>query len=169
MTKDPQGRLQDQILEVLAHETAALARLLRLAHRQRRYLIRGDARRCQRTVAETDAAMQAAHEYSQQRRRLMQQWGLQGRTGAAALQNLVESADDAHREALRSAVDALGTMAARLSRKNLEVHQIAQFNADLTSEELRILVGAQPSAGGVYTSDGATVDRELAGALDGRA
>lgn len=163
------ARVYQQVQDALQGEVDALRRLLRLSHRQQRYLVKGQPRRIRWNLESTANAVEAARNAALLRRTWMQQLGLAPDEGAPGLKRLVEVADDSSKGAIESLVTELSEVATRLGQQNLQNYQLARFSADLTAEEMRILVGGSPESGSTYTHEGATVDAELLGSLDGRA
>lgn len=166
---DRRNALWMALVETLEVEEGILARLLRLAHRQHRYLMRGDLRRVNLCLRETEGALARAREATTRRREQMRLLGFEGRTGASALKSVALAADAPWRERVERAVEALARATERLGRKNVQNYQLARFSLDLVGEEMRLLLGATEGSGAAYDAGGDQSQVSLSGAVDGRA
>lgn len=157
------------LVRTLENEERILAKLVRLSHRQHRYLVRGDVRRVQLCVKATDAVVVEAQEYTVRRREHMRRLGFGGVPGASGLKSLALGADAPWRERVEGAVEALARATERLGRQNVQNFQLARFSLDLVGEEMRLLLGASDASGAAYDAIGADKTGALSGAVDGRA
>ena len=152
----------------LERELEGLSRLVRLSHRQRRYLIHRDERRIHANVRAIDltlADLRAAHA---RRTGALENLGITER-GRKGLKVATERADTPWRERVQALEDALARVTELLGRKNLQNYQLSRFSLDSVGEEMRLLLGASEDPGATYDADGGAGDPALRGAVDGRA
>jgi hypothetical protein len=160
----------DALLAATEDETRAFAGLLRLAHRQRRYMVRQDVRRLA-TVAEAIAArVLRAREVAARRQAALQEIaaGLGRPPHEIELQQLAPGAENPQRVRLEAALRRLSEVGGRLYRANTQNHLLARFSLDLLAEQQRLVLG-ETGAAGHYDCSGAATRPAARGAIDGRA
>ena len=157
------------LVRTLETEQQILSKLVRLTHRQHRYLVRGRVDRVEHCVQAIDGALVEANEWTTRRREHMRRLGFGGVHGATGLKSLALGADDPWRERVERAVEALARATERLGRQNVQNFQLARFSLDLVGEEMRLLLGASDASGAAYDAVGEGRSTSLTGAVDGRA
>lgn len=157
------------LVRTLENEQRILAKLVRLTHRQHRYLVRGKVQRVQLCVQAIDATLVESNEFTTRRREHMRRLGFSGVQGASALKSMALGADEPWRERVERAVEALARATERLGRQNVQNFQLARYSLDLVGEEMRLLLGASDASGAAYDAIGEGRAVSLSGAVDGRA
>lgn len=158
------------LVDAAEREAEAYAALLRLATRQRRYMVRRDARRLTAVAAAIAEHVEQARATTAHRTRCLadvaSQLGV--RPEALELQSLAGLADNKLRGRLEVALRRLADVAGLLYRRNFQNHQLARFSLDLVAQEKAVLVGAELPPDD-YERSGETRRVDLRGAVDGRA
>lgn len=157
-----------ELVASLESELQHLARLVRLSHRQRRYLVRGDERRVSANIEAMDAELARLRGVHAERTALLQSIGITDR-GRKGLKDAIAAADTVWRERVEALESALARVTELLGRKNFQNYQLSRFSLDLVGEEMRLLVGASEGPGTTYDAGGTAGDPALTGAVDGRA
>ena len=157
-----------ELVGTLERELEGLCRLVRLSHRQRRYLIKGDQRRVHANIAAIEAQLAHLRAANTERQTLLGAIGVTDR-GRKGLKSAAAAADTPWRERIEALEAALARVTELLGRKNFQNHQLSRFSLELVGEEMRLLVGASESPGTTYDAEGTAGDPALRGAVDGRA
>ena len=156
------------LIGILEFELDGLCRLVRLSHRQRRYLVRGDERRVASNVEAIEAQVETLRAAHTERHAILARVGLAG-PGGKGLKAAAAAADNPWRERIEALGAALARVTELLGRKNFQNYQLSRFSLDLVGEEMRLLVGASDTPGTTYDADGETGSPASSGAVDGRA
>lgn len=158
----------ESLVEHLEQELEGLCRLVRLSHRQRRYLVRRDEDRIRGNVEAMDAVLARLRAVNAERRAVLAELGVT-EPGRKGLKSAAAAADTFWRERIEALEAALARVMELLGRKNFQNYQLSRFSLDLIGEEMRLLVGASDDPGATYDAAGTAGDPALRGAVDGRA
>lgn len=156
------------LASLLEVETRQYRRLLRLAWRQNSYMKRQDVDRLDVNAREWAKYLPLADESRIARERFVQEMALNRgmRTAPPTVEQLLEGADPATGDELKTAVNQLRATSVRLARQNELNRQLAEFCLDLAREEAEIFkttVLADPS--GCYGNNAQNANRGPGGVL----
>ena len=165
---DSHATVWNELTTTLECEISEIGRLVRLAHRQNRYLVRRDTRRIATNLRAMDEGVARVKDLYVRRTGALVRLGVTT-TGRKGLKSAVAVADTPWRERVEALEAALTRVMELLGRKNLQNYQLTRFSLDLVGEEMRLLLGASDGPGTTYDAAGGAGDPALSGAVDGRA